>query len=144
MEFGTEYAENELKPVITEHIDDLQMKAQSIAYDKLINDKLAALRQAGEDFKLAVNVKVDNLIIQANDKRPDLDDPHYDDKAEVYNQWLDQVTEGIRNVHSFFERIWAKFKELLDKIFRWIKEGVVNIGKKIANAFRIVKTTLYR
>jgi hypothetical protein len=144
MENGVRYTENELKPVINEHIDELALRAQSIAYDKLINDKLAALRQAAEDFKLAVNDKVDNLIIQANDKRPDPDDPLYDDKAEIYNQWLDQVTEGIRNVHTFFDRIWTKFKELLDKIFRWIKEGVANLAKKISHAFQIVKTTLYR
>ncbi len=138
------YVENELKPVINEHVDELALRAQNIAYSKLIDDKLSALRQAGEDLKLAVNEKVDNLMIQASDKRPDQDDPFYEEKARLYNQWLDQVTEGVRNVHTFFNRIWTKLKELLDKIFRWIRDGVVNLVGKISNAFRIVKATMSR
>jgi chromatin segregation and condensation protein Rec8/ScpA/Scc1 (kleisin family) len=144
MENGVVYAENELKPVINDHVDELALRAQQIAYDKMINDRLAALRQAGEDFKLAVNDRVDRLMNQASERRPDQDDPHFDDKVKIYNEWLDQVTAGIRNVHSFFERIWTKLKELLDKIFRWIKDGVANLAEKISNAFRIVKITFSR
>ena len=86
MEDGTVYAENELKPVINDHVDELALRAQKIAYDRMIENKLSALRQAGEDLKLAVNEKVDHLINQANERRPDEDDPHYDEKAKVYDQ----------------------------------------------------------
>jgi hypothetical protein len=144
MENGVEYSENVLKPVISNRIDELAVRAQNIAYDKLIENKLAALRQAGEDLKLSVNESVDNLMIQASERRPDQDDPNYDEKIEIYHNWLDEVTQGIRNVHSFFDRVWTKFRELLDKIFKWIKDGVANLAKKIARAFEVVKTTLFK
>jgi len=144
MENGVEYAENALKPVINNRIDELALRAQNIAFNQLIDNKLAALRQAGEDLKLSVNEKVDNLMIEASDKRPDQEDPNYDEHVKIYNNWLDQVTEGIRNVHSFFDRLWAKVRELLDRIFKWIRDGVANLAERISNAFRLVKTTLFR
>lgn len=135
--------EDTLKTVISDHIDELALRAQNIAFDAIINNKLAALRQAGEDLKLCVHEKVDNLMIKAIEKRPDQDDPHFDDKIEIYKQWLDEVTQGIRNVQSFFEHIWKKFRELLDKIFQWIKNGVKNLKERISHAFKIIKTTLF-
>jgi hypothetical protein len=144
MEGGVEYAENALKPVINHRIDQLALRAQQIALDRLIDDKLAALRRAGEDLKVSVNDKVDNLMIQASDRRPDQDDPHYDEKIKIYKNWLEQVTEGIRHVHSFFDRIWIKVRELLDKVFKWVRDGVAHLAEKISKAFLIVKTTLFR
>lgn len=144
MDDGVTYAEHELKPIINEQVDELVLRAQNIAYSQLIDDKLAALRQAGEDLKVTVNEKVDCLIAQTCEKRPDRDDPLYEEKAKIYHAWLDQVTEGIHKVHSFFNRIWSKLKDLLDKIFRWIRDGVDHLVEKIANAFRIVRSTLAR
>ncbi len=144
MDDGVKYAENALKPVISHRIDQLALRAQQITLDQLIDDKLAALRRAGEDLKVSVNEKVDHLMIQAGDRRPDQDDPHYEEKMEMYENWLDQVTEGIRNVHSFFDRIWIKVRELLDKVFKWIRDGVAHLAEKISKAFLIVKTTLFR
>lgn len=143
MENGEDYAEETLKPVISDGIDELALRAQNIAFDILINNKLAALRQAGEDLKSSVNEKVDNLMIKAIEKRPDTDDPHYDDKIEIYNNWLDEVTQGIKNVQTFFENLWRRFRELLDKIFRWIKNGVKNLKEKISQAFHIMKRTFF-
>lgn len=144
MEDGVLYAENILKPIISDSVDELTRRSQNIAFEKLINNKLAALKQAGEDLKISVNEKVDNLMIQASDKRPDPDDPDYEEQIEIYNNWLDQVTEGIKRVQSFFERLWTKVKELLEKIFKWIRDGIANLAEKISNAFRIIKTTLFR
>ncbi len=144
MENGVEYAENALKPVIGDQIDNLARQAQNIAFNKLVDNKLAALRQAGEDLKSSINEKVDQLMIETSEKKPDQDSPDYDEQVEIYNNWLDEVTQGIKNIHSFFDRIWAKFKELLNKIFKWIRDGVDNLGEKISNAFRLVKKTLFR
>jgi len=127
--------------VINDRIDDLTRQAQMIAYNKLIDDKLAALREAGSNLKLSVNEKVDNLLIQATDRRPNTNDPNYEEKILLYNNWLDQITEGIKNVHSFFDRLWSKVTELLDKIFTWIRDGVANLAEKISNAFKIIKAT---
>jgi len=143
MDNGVEYAEETLKPVISDGIDELALRAQNIAFDTLINNKLAALRQAGEDLKSSVNEKVDNLMIKAIEKRPDQDDPHYDDKIEIYNNWLDEVTQGIKKVHSFFDNLWKKFRELLDKIFQWIKDGIKDLKEKISHAFNIIKKTFF-
>lgn len=144
MENGVEHAENVLKPVISDGIDNLAVQAQKIAFDQLVDNKLAALRQAGEDLKSSIHEQVDRLIIEASERRPDQDSVNYDEEVEVYNNWLDEVTQGIKNVHSFFDRIWAKFKELLNRIFKWIRDGVENLAEKISNAFRLVKKTLFK
>jgi predicted PurR-regulated permease PerM len=144
MEDGVLYAESTLKPVISDEIDELTRRTQNIALEKLMNNKLAALKQAGEDLKTSVNEKVDNLMIQASEKRPDPDDANYDEQIKIYNNWLGQITDGIKKVQSFFERIWTKVRELLDKVFKWIRDGVTNLSEKISSAFRIIKTTLFR
>jgi hypothetical protein len=144
MEDGVLYAESTLKPVISDQIDELTRRTQNIALEKLMNNKLAALKQAGEDLKTSVNEKVDNLMIQASEKRPDPDDANYDEQIKIYNNWLGQITDGIKKVQSFFERIWTKVRELLDKVFKWIRDGVTNLSEKISSAFRIIKTTLFR
>ena len=144
MENGVDYVEGLLKPTINEHIDVLASRAQMISLDREINNKLAALRKAGEELKSSVNSKVDNLMEQAIVKKPNAQDANFDEQMKIYARWLDQVTEGVKKVHSFFDRIWVKVKELLDKIFSWIKKGVINLAEKISKAFHIVKTTLFR
>ena len=140
----TDFAEQVLQPTIDRGVDQLVLRAQNIALDNLIENKLAALRQAGQDLKNSVNSKVDSLMIQANDKRPDFDDANYDEKIKVYENWLDEVTKGVRNVTSFFEQLWNKVYALLNRIFTWIRDGVVNLAKKISKAFHIIKKTLSR
>jgi hypothetical protein len=144
MEDGVLYAESTLKPVISDQIDELTRRTQNIALEKLMNNKLAALKQAGEDLKTSVNEKVDNLMIQASEKRPDPDDANFEEQIKIYNNWLGQITDGIKKVQSFFEHIWTKVRELLDKVFKWIRDGVTNLSEKISSAFRIIKTTLFR
>jgi hypothetical protein len=69
-------------------------------------------------LKLSVNTKIDSLMKQAIINRLD---PNYEEQIKIYNQWLDQITEGIRSVHSFFDRIWINIKKILDKIFLWMR-----------------------
>jgi len=89
-----------------------------IALDRNINNKLAELWKAGEELKLSVNTKIDSLMKQAIINRLD---PNYEEQIKIYTQWLDQITEGIRRVHSFFDPIWIKIKKLVDKIFLWMR-----------------------
>lgn len=144
MEDGINYAEGFVKPTISEHIDVLASRTQMIAMDREINNKLAELRKAGEDLKFSVNAKVNLLIEDARIKSPDPKDPNYAEQHKIYIRWLDEVTEGVRKVHSFFDRVWIKIKELVDKVFLWIRQGVTNLVSKISKAFHIVKTTLLR
>jgi hypothetical protein len=143
-ENGTDYVEQFLKPAISCHMDILTSRAQMIAMDKEMDNKLAELRQAGREFKFAVTNKIDRLIEQATVKKPDPEDQNYKEQAEIYAKWLDQAIEGMKKVHSFFDRVWIKIKELLDKVFLWIRQGLSNLAEKISKAFRIVKTTLLR
>jgi hypothetical protein len=144
MENGVDYVEGLLKPTISENIDVLTSRAQIISLDREMNNKLAELRKAGEDLKRSVNTKVDDLMTQAIDKKPNPQDSNYEEQLKIYTTWLDQITDGVKRVHSFFDRIWIKIKELLDKVFSWIRKGVSNLAEKISKAFRIVKTTLLR
>lgn len=143
-ENGTDYVEQFLKPAISCHMDILTSRAQMIAMDKEMDNKLAELRQAGRELKFAVTNKIDRLIEQATVKKPDPEDQNYKEQAEIYAKWLDQAIEGMKKVHSFFDRVWIKIKELLDKVFLWIRQGLSNLAEKISKAFRIVKTTLLR
>jgi len=143
-ENGTDYVEQFLKPAISCHMDILTSRAQMIAMDKEMDNKLAELRQAGRELQFAVTNKIDRLIEQATVKKPDPEDQNYKEQAEIYAKWLDQAIEGVKKVHSFFDRVWIKIKELLDKVFLWIRQGLSNLAEKISKAFRIVKTTLLR
>mgnify|MGYP001047809198 CR=1 FL=1 len=141
---GEEFATDFLQPTIDNGVDQLVDRAQNIALDRLIEDKLEALKLAGQDLKTSVNERVDHLILQANEKRPSKDDFDYEEKIQLYNAWLDEVTKGVRRVKTFFENLWEKIDELLTKIFTWIRDGFKNLTKKISRAFHIIKTTLTR
>jgi hypothetical protein len=142
-ENGTDYVEQFLKPAISCHMDILTSRAQMIAMDKEMDNKLAELRQAGRELKFAVTNKIDRLIEQATVKKPDPEDQNYKEQAEIYAKWLDQAIEGMKKVHSFFDRVWIKIKELLDKVFYGYDKVLAIWLKKYPRPFVLLKQHFY-